>query len=131
MFHKARKDGKIPLDVMPGEFTQKRLTNPRRSITPDEYKSLLNVAPPDYRDLFICAYESGMRSSEIAGLTPSQVRIDQETISDGKRAVVSVIDLGIFDTKTRTHRTVPISSNLKEVLKRRIKSLGPEDKVFT
>ncbi len=41
------------------------------------------------------------------------------------------IDLGIFDTKNGTRRTVPVSARLKEVLERRIDNLGPEDYVFT
>lgn len=45
--------------------------------------------------------------------------------------VVDYIDLGIFDTKNGTRRTVPVSPRLKEVLERRIDNLGPEDYVFT
>ncbi|MGD8740355.1 MAG: tyrosine-type recombinase/integrase, partial [Desulfobacterales bacterium] len=43
----------------------------------------------------------------------------------------SYIDLGVFDTKNKTRRTVPVSETLKEVLARRIKGKGPDDSVFT
>ncbi|HID29074.1 MAG TPA: hypothetical protein EYP19_03620 [Desulfobacterales bacterium] len=45
-------------------------------------------------------------------------------------AIVDYIDLGVFDTKNGTRRTVPVSARLKEVLERRLDGLGPEDFVF-
>ncbi len=69
-----------------------------------------------------------MRSQEIANLTASQVHLDVRHIS-GK--TLDYIDLGIFDTKTGARRTVPVSASLKQVLKRRLEGLEPEDHVFT
>jgi integrase len=85
-------------------------------------------ADPDFRDVLICAYESAMRSSEIANLTAEQVHLNVHHISG---AIVDYIDLGIFDTKNGTRRTVPVSPRLKEVLERRLDNLKPEDYVFT
>ena len=65
-----------------------------------------------------------MRSSEISNLIASQIYLDIRHISG---SVIDYIDLGIFDTKTGARRTVPVSAGLKEVLKRRIEGLEPED----
>jgi len=75
-----------------------------------------------------CAYESAMRSSEIADLTASQVHLNVQHISG---VILDYIDLGIFDTKNGTRRTVPVSARLKEVLERRLDNLEPDGYVFT
>ena len=69
-------------------------------------------------------YESGMRNGEISNLRASQVYLDLPHISG---QMVDYIDLGIFDTKTGTRRTVPVSARLKGVLERRLQGLSPED----
>lgn len=80
------------------------------------------------KDMLICAYETGMRSNEICTLTPAQVKLDVQHISG---AMLDYIGLGIFDTKTKARRTVPVSAQLKEVLKRNINGLDSEDYIFT
>ncbi|MCJ7596193.1 MAG: site-specific integrase, partial [Desulfobacterales bacterium] len=85
----------------------------------------------DFRDLLICGYESGMRSSEICCLTAGQVKLDVPYIRNGEKVILNYIDLGIFDTKTGARRTVPMSESLKEIFERRLKGLAPEDSVFT
>ncbi|UCD32320.1 MAG: tyrosine-type recombinase/integrase [Desulfobacterales bacterium] len=127
MYHLALKRKKIHIDAMPGQFVLEKKTNPRRTITDGEFEKLLEHASPDFKDVLICAYESAMRSSEIHKLTAGQVHLDIRHISGD---VIDYIDLGIFDTKTGARRTVPVSSRLKEVLKRRIENLKPEDYVF-
>jgi integrase len=69
-----------------------------------------------------------MRSSEICGLTASQVHLNIQHISG---TVLDYIDLGVFDTKTGARRTVPVSELLKEVLQRRLEGLEPDDYVFS
>ncbi len=69
-----------------------------------------------------------MRLSEITDLAKSQVHLDLQHISG---AILDYIDLGIFDTKTGARRTIPISARLKEVLKRRLEDLEPDEYVFT
>jgi len=85
-------------------------------------------ADPDFRDVLVCAVESAMRSSEIADLTASQVHLNVQHISG---VILDYIDLGIFDTKNGTRRTVPVSARLKEVLERRLDNLEPDGYVFT
>lgn len=128
MYHMAKKRKKIHADAMPGEFIQKKETNPRRLITDLEYKALLEHANRDFMDALICGHESAMRSGEITKLTASQVHLDVQHISG---RVVDYIDLGIFDTKTGARRNVPVGESLKEVLVRRLEGLGPDDYVFT
>lgn len=128
MYNLALKRKKISADDLPGEFVMKNERNPRRIITDGEYEALLKDADDDFKDLLICAYETAMRQAEICNLTASQVKLDIQHISGQK---VDYIDLGIFDTKNKTRRTVPISPILKEILQRRLNGLDPEDQVFT
>ncbi|UCD87038.1 MAG: hypothetical protein JSV01_04545 [Desulfobacterales bacterium] len=69
MYHEARKCKKVNPDAMPGQFVIKAERNPRRIVTDEEFEKLVDKADPDFRDVLICAYESAMRSSEIARLT--------------------------------------------------------------
>jgi len=128
MFRAAKRAKKIPADAVPGRFIILNKKNPRRLVTDDEYATLLMVADPDFQDVLMCGYESGMRSSEIAKVTAGQVHLNVSHISG---SVVDYIDLGIFDTKNKTQRTVPVSPILKEVLVRRMKGLESDDCVFT
>ncbi|MBW2346065.1 MAG: site-specific integrase [Deltaproteobacteria bacterium] len=128
MYHEARKCKKISADTLPGQFVIKGDKNPRRLVTEEELENLLEYADSDFADVLSCAYESAMRSSEIADLTAGQVHLNVQHISG---TIVDYIDLGIFDTKNGTRRTVPVSARLKEVLERRLDNLGPEDYVFT
>jgi integrase len=128
MYRKAWKSRKIKAETIPAEFPVLDEHNPRRTITEDEYKRLLEAAPPDYKDVLIAGYETGMRSAEICKLTASQVHLGVSHISG---QVVDYISLGIFDTKNRTERTIPVSAELKEVLLRRLEGLAEDDLVFT
>jgi integrase len=130
MYNAAKKAKKIKADMLPGEFVIVESNNPRRIITDEEFEALVKNADPNFADVLICGYESAMRSSEIADLRAYQVRLDDQRISGGKALTVDYIDLGIFDTKTVARRTVPVSPRLKEVLKRRLRGLEPEDHVF-
>jgi integrase len=128
MYRKAVKAKMIPLDFLPGEFVLNEKTNPRRIVTEGEVNKLLKHANPDFRDLLICGYETAMRNGEICNLTAGQMHLDIKHISG---AVLDYIDLGIFDTKTGARRNVPVSARLKEVLKRRLEGLNPDDYIFT
>ena len=123
MYNLAKKRDKISVDLVPGQFVLETDAPSRRRVTEDEYNRLLEHASVDFRDFLVCGYESAMRSAEICNLTASQVHLNVHHIS-GK--VVDFIDLGIFDTKTGARRTVPVSGELKEVLKARLEGLGPE-----
>jgi integrase len=128
MFNLAITRKKIPPDSKPGEFVQLREANPRRTVTDDEFQRILKHAEDDFKEFLICGYETGMRSSEICNLTADRVKLDIQHISG---ATLDYIDLGIFDTKTKARRTVPISPTLKDILKRRLDGLDPDDLVFT
>jgi len=128
IFNLAIKRKMIPPDFKPGEFVQLREVNPRRIITDDEYERMLKHADNEFKDVLICAFETGMRAGEICKLTADKVRLGVQHVSG---ALLDYIDLGIFDTKTKARRTVPISAELKEILKRRLDGLAPDDLVFT
>jgi integrase len=129
IYRAAKRRKKIHSDDVPGEFVMVEANNPRRIITDDEFEAIIKAATdPGFKDVLICAYESAMRSSEIASLTAGQVHLNVQHISG---ALMDYIDLGIFDTKVGARRTVPLSPILKEVLERRLEGLGPQDRVFT
>ncbi len=128
IFHLAVKRKKIPPDAMPGEFIQKNNRNPRRIISEEEFEKLLECSDPDFQDFLLCGYETAMRLSEVLTLTAGQVFLNVKHISG---ETVSYIDLGIFDTKTRTRRTIPVSERLKKVLQRRLEGLKPDVLIFT
>ena len=54
MYHEAKRKKKIYADTVPGEFIQKRETNPRRVVTEEEYQALLAHADPDFGDFLVC-----------------------------------------------------------------------------
>ena len=128
MYHLAVKRKKILASAMPGEFIIVAKTNPRRIITAEKFESLLSYANPDFYDVLICGYESGMRLQEICNLTAVQVRLDIQHISG---EILDYIDLGIFDTKNGARRTIPVSTRLKEVLKKRLQNIADDDYVFS
>jgi integrase len=127
-YNAARRNKKIPAEFVPGHFVILKEVNPRRTVTESEFQKLVDHADPDFQDVLICGYETAMRSSEICGLTAGQVHLNIKHISG---QTVDYIDLGIFDTRTKARRTVPISGRLKEIMERRLVGLRPEDRVFT
>ena len=128
MFNAALGNKLIPITVRPGKFDRSGDSIPRRTVTDEEYNAILSIANDDFKDVLICAYESGMRSSEIIGLKCSQVHLGLQHISG---AILDYIHLGIFDSKNKTERIIPVSSELKPVLEQRIQGKGPDEFVFT
>ena len=91
VYHLALKRKKIPANIMPGEFVLKNdEVNPRRIVTEAEYNKLLDNTNPDFKDMLICAYETGMRSGEMCRLIPAQVKLDVQHISG---EIMDYIDL--------------------------------------
>jgi integrase len=128
MYHLALKRKKISPHAMPGEFVQRKEVNPRRTITDDEFESILKHSSDEFAGLLICGWESAMRLGEIINLTPAQIHLDELHISGQK---LDYIYLGTFDTKTGAERIVPVSERLKGVLRQRMEGLDPEDLIFT
>lgn len=128
MYLRAKRAKKIHGDVIPGEFITENKVNPRPIVTEEQFEGIKKAAGDDFRDFLICGYETAMRLGEIINLRENQVHLDVRHIS-GK--IVDYIDLGIFDTKTGARRTIPISQELKTIIKRRLNGLAPDDHVFT
>jgi integrase len=127
MFHAAVKSKLLPSSVMPTVFDRHDEYIPRRTVTEEEYEKLLEKANPDFRDFLICGYETGMRLDEIMELRASRVHLDVKHISG---RILDYISLGIFDTKTKAQRHIPVSAALKPVLASRMQGLGRDDYVF-
>ncbi len=130
IYNEARKAKKIHADMLPGEFFIEQDINPRPLVSDEQHEQLLEVVKSDFFDVLVCGYESAMRSGEIANLRAYQVHLDS-VASEVPKRLVDYLDLGIFDTKNKTRRTVPVSPALKEVLQRRLEGLEAEDHVFT
>jgi integrase len=128
MYRLALKRKKIHADTLPGEFVQLNEKNPRPIVSEKAYHDLREHTDSDFRDVLVCAWETPMRSGEICNLRAGKVKLDVQHISG---AVVDYIDLGIFETKTKARRIIPISTELKAVLKTRMKGLDPDEYVFT
>jgi integrase len=127
-YNLALKRKKIPPTLMLGQFLKVEHNNPRRMVEDDEYQALLKVADPDFADVLICGYETGMRAREIRRLTRSQAHLGIKHISGN---VMNYFYLGVFDTKNKTERIVPISDTLLPVVKRRLEGLKDEQQIFT
>ena len=131
VYYRARKNGDITADMLPGAFPLVRVTNPRPIIPDDDFELLMSNTDQDFADVLLCAYEAAMRAGEICNLRAYQVHLDEPRISNGQKVKVDYIDLGIFDTKTGARRTIPVSPRLKEIIQGRLESLEPEDRIFT
>jgi integrase len=85
----------------------------------DEQAKLLAACDAHLRALVECTLETGMRRGEITNLRWRDVlgmTVSKQTITWAAR---STILLGADRTKTRRHRTIPISTRLKGVLELR------------
>jgi len=121
---------KISPDFLPGKSVLEHCRNPRPIVSDEQFAKLIKHADPDFADVLVCGYESAMRSNEICNLRAYQIHLDT-VISEVPRVEANYIDLGIFDTKNGARRTVPVSPELKGVLKRRLQGLESEERVFT
>jgi len=130
-YNLAKKRGKLKANVIPGDFGSGESAAPRREVTKEEYKTLLEVVDADFKDFLVCAWEAGMRLTEIANLRVNRVHLNEIHIEDGKSVPTNYIELEAVDTKTGLRRIIPASKSLKEVLLRRIENLEPGDRVFT
>lgn len=76
-----------------------------RIITPEEFRKLVDHSAGHLRPVLVTAYFTGMRKSEILGLTWDRVNLEQRSII-----------LDPVNTKTRRGRTIPICRELHETL---------------
>lgn len=90
-----------------------------RYYTDDEVVSLIDFAEGDapLRNLIILAVETGMRQSELLGLTPRDINLRQ-----------GIIELG--ETKGNKRRAVPLTEYAKDTCKRLIDGLQAHERVF-
>lgn len=98
---------------------------------PDEEQKLLAACSPRLRALVECAIETGMRRGEILSLQWQEVR--GLIVKEDKRGKFTIewaarpqIELPAEKTKTKTDRTIPISTRLRALLEMR--RFGPDHK---
>ena len=99
--------GGVPASNPASRVSLERETNERdRVFSPSEFQALVNVAPSHLKPIVLTAYHTGMRKSEILGLTWDRVNLK-----------AGVIRLRPGDTKTREGRTIPLTKELSEALR--------------
>lgn len=131
MYNLAIKRRKIPFEFKPPEFFMADETNPRRMVSLEEFQSLPKHSDNDFKYLLTCAWCTGMRISEILGLTAGQIYLNENFISDGEKYRLNYIYLRVMETKTKTERIIPVDSMFKAVLIRRLKGLQADDSVLS
>jgi len=134
IYNKAKQNKMIPAEAGPGKYAEKNTSNPRRPVTDEEYQKLLEAVEddPDFKDYMVCAYETSMRPAEITGLQVRHIRFG-EVISEVPERIADYLDVEDVKSKKdpKERKCVPISTELEEILKRRMEELQPTDLVFT
>lgn len=101
--------------------------------TEDIEKFLKFIEGNYWEDLIIVALNTGMRLGEVTGLRKNKVDFRKNVIKISqalKRTKTNGIrDLG--PTKTGATRYFPMNKRIKDILKKRLKNLNPDDYIFT
>jgi integrase len=115
MFRLAIELGR--LETMP-RFPQRLQENPPRQgfFEHDEYLKVRRRLPASFQDVLDFAYYSGWRRREVTELTWSEVDLPG-----------GVVRLAPARSKTKVSRVLPLSTPLRDVLKRRTKRKQPGD----
>jgi integrase len=113
----AQRDGllnRVPHFDMAPEPKVKTIVN---TLSEDAERHLLNVADDLMRDIITVALDTGLRLSEVLGLTGSHVTGD-------------AIVLQAEDTKSGNARVVPITDRAFEILESRMRLVAEDDYLF-
>ena len=106
MFNRAIRDGKIETSPMRGIKMLKENNERERVLAPEEWEKYKSHCPAWYLPIAITAYRTAMRKREILNLTLSRVDLKE-----------GFIRLRPEDTKNGYGRSIPLHSELIEVLK--------------
>jgi integrase len=99
--------GGVPVSNPAARVSLERETNERdRVFSQNEFQALMDVAPAHLKPIVLAAYHTGMRRSEILGLTWDRVDLK-----------AGVIRLRPENTKTREGRSIPLTKELSETLR--------------
>lgn len=103
------------LKLKPIEKTPEHLTES------DMRKLLSNISDEDFKDIILMGYLTGLRKSEMTNLQWQDVNIESELLT---------LSNHLFITKSKKPRTIPLSKQVIEMLKRRYLKRA-NDYVFT
>jgi site-specific recombinase XerD len=85
----------------------------------DELKKIYNtIEDPDFRDLVLCAFATGMRLGEIVSLRWSQIDLDKK--------LINVESTEGFTTKSKKCRVIPMNKMVIKLFQRQIKKRACE-----
>ena len=124
VINKAFKDNKVGGNVLKTFQNVKKLlkrnSNERkRTLTPMEFHELAKNIAPHLRPIVWTAYDTGMRKSEILGLTWERISLKDR-----------IIKLRPKDTKDKEPREIPICNELFEILNRLPRGIQSDYPVF-
>lgn len=82
----------------------------------------------EFFDFAMMAINTGMRIGELSALRPRDINFEQNQI----RVTRSLKkDSSFGTTKGKTHRSIPMNKRVRSILEKRVKSLSPDDLIFT
>lgn len=106
MLNRAVAAGKLIINPLKGLEMLKEDNVRERTLTNQEYRSLLDACAPHVRPIVMTAYLTGMRKSEIIYLTWGEVDLRED-----------FINLSAERTKTKEGRKIPIHPDLKAMFR--------------
>ena len=132
IFARAARDRLIAFNPCEATELPKIITKPSRTLTPEEFGSLLDQIPARFKALVMTDIETGLRWGELVGLRPRHLNFLRRTITveetivevsrkdspTGERMIVKAYP------KDDEPRTLKVSQDLLDVLSARIAGLG-------
>jgi len=121
-----------PVKKLPRLNTQTDVRRKRRALTPEEFGKLVESAATSDEliqcydgetraKIYILSFLTGLRRGEIASLTPSSFRLDQELATVTVEATIS---------KHRKKDILPLHPDLTSMLEGWMADLAPDEKLF-
>jgi integrase len=141
IFERAIIDRVVTINPCAHTVLPKFVKTPKKSITPEQFETLLSQIPPRYRLMVLVAIETGVRWGELAALRPLEVDLDAGEIH--VRRVVLEVSKKITGAdsvwtirdypKDNEHRTIRIGDQLCRDIRAYLMATGKrgEDLLFS
>jgi len=132
VFARAVRDRLIAFNPCEATELPKIVTKPSRTLTPEEYASLLEQIPARFKALVMTDIETGLRWGELVALRPRHINFLRRTITVEE----TIVEVSRKDSPTGQRmivkpypkddepRTLKVSQGLLDVLSARIARLG-------
>jgi site-specific recombinase XerC len=110
-----------PLKGMDRLNAEVDVRHPRRTVTRASGKSVQSVSPEQRARAYLFSYLTGLRKKEMASLTASSFKLDDEP---------PTVTLAAACSKHRRTDVLPLHPNLVRMLQEWLKGMKPNDKLF-